>query len=170
MKRRVASFLSRFWRGKHSPLQEFNALPSSLNASASAFPFPLSILFVMQDYRILFVCAISGLVHSAPGHNRQAEGLSEALERPPHSLLHSCPFPSLLAQSLLRDQNYIRCRPLKNVNICLLNSPPPSFFVSATYSRLDPIFTSYQDIVLSTKCLIQLRTRMPESTIRPLPA
>ena len=54
MKRRVASFLSRFWRGKHSPLQEFNALPSSLNATAFPFLFPL--YFVRDAGLSDFIC------------------------------------------------------------------------------------------------------------------
>ena len=67
-----------------------SSTPFSPHLTRPPLPSPSrSILFVMQDYRLLFVCAISGLVHSERAGLRQA--LSEAFERPPRSLQHSCP-------------------------------------------------------------------------------
>ena len=50
-----------------------------------------SILFVMQDYRLLFVCAISGLVHSERASLKQALGGSRATPSLSSALLP--PFP-----------------------------------------------------------------------------
>ena len=84
-----------------------------------------SILFVMQDYRLLFVCAISGKVHSGPVSNKQAEGsratpsLSSALlpPFPPCWPSHCCVTRIILVAAPLKCQ-YLSSELSSTVLLC----------------------------------------------------